>query len=175
VAKKQRVESLSYPIIKHSIEREGGFYYKPADTGYVGGNENRFSPKRPCDIIGIISWGTLIIEMKGFRDVKCISLKDLRPSQIETFEKILYPGNPHTFSLVGYYFYIPNKLKKIVFVEYDLLKHKELIPVKEVRAFLDQNGNGAVYSENILNPETGKESRKYFIHMNEMQKYQISG
>ena len=180
MAKKQRVESLSYPIIKHSIERLGGWYYKPPDTGFVkkpeeGGEKegNRFSPPRPLDIIGCLKGGVLLIEMKGFRGVCGLSYKHLRPSQVITYDKTSKLPNAFYCNLIGYFFFEAKTLKKIVFVDYEHLKKVNLVRKSLVEAFLSIPGNGQVFGETLEDPETKKKSRKYFIDLDNLENYII--
>jgi len=167
------VEPKSYPIIKHSIDRLGGFYYKPADVGFGGAEKNRFTQKRPCDIIGVTKDYTWIVEMKGYRDYCGLSITHLRPSQIETLEALLKAKNKKTLSLVGYIFYKPRIMKKIVFVYYEDLKRVKLIKKNIVVDFLKDEKHGEVFGENIIDPETQIKTRKYFIDLENLDNYII--
>lgn len=169
--KSRGVEKLSYPIIKASFERRGGFYHKIADQGYISpGSGNRFTPSKPFDIMGLYNGVHYYIEMKGTRTTKRLSYEDLRESQVEAFTDIEVNKLAADKALVGYYFYIPRKLKKILFVNYQYLLEKGTIPKKEVDQFLQEAGD--VHGENYID-ENGVKKRRHFIHIEDIGKYII--
>lgn len=174
MAKKQGIESKSYPIMKASFSRLGGWSYKIPDQGYVPKTEgfNRFIPKKPMDFICTYAGVTYFIEMKGYKEIKGLSFNDLREVQQDNF-KIIYPNlaGSKNRALVGYYFFQPKKLKKLIFVNYSTLKSERLIPKKLVLEFLENHGD--VLGENYIDPKDGKQKRRHYIPLDDIDNYII--
>lgn len=169
--KKQGVEKKSYPIIKASFERLGAWYHKIADQGYIPGVMNRFTPTKPFDMEALFQGVNYYIEMKGAREIRGLSIRDVRKSQIEAFKKIIPNKRREDYVLIGYYFYTPRELKKLLFIDYNKLANQGLIPKKEVLLFLERKGD--IHGENYIDPEDGKKKRRHFFPLEKIDDYII--
>lgn len=171
--KKQGVEKKSYPIIKASFERLGAWYQKLPDFpySYTKDTNVRFSYNKPFDMEALYQGVNYYIEMKGAREIRGLSFRDVRKSQIEAFEKIIPNKCRKDYTLIGYYFHTPRELKKLLFVDYNKLATRGLIPKKEVLLFLEKKGD--IHGENYIDPEDGKKKRRHFFPLEKIDDYII--
>lgn len=81
-------ESIVTTEIVNSLKDGKAWAYKIPDTPVSMLRALRFSPEKPCDIIGCYRSTMFGIEVKQIKDFKAFGIKMLRKSQIESLEAI---------------------------------------------------------------------------------------
>lgn len=81
-------ESVFNTEVKNSLEAAGAWAYKIADqpTSWTH-SLTRFTPDKPCDIIGIYKKNGFLVEGKQMRRFEAFGENRMRPSQIEAFNE----------------------------------------------------------------------------------------
>lgn len=122
MAKIVRREKKFYTIINHACEEKKCFYHKISDSiGYDPVRKRSIKAKKPYDIIMTYRGYNFHTEVKYEPEEKAFSVKQLRESQIESFDKIRANQNKYTIPLVVLGIFRPREIKRMYFFHYDWL------------------------------------------------------
>lgn len=75
-----------------SLRTYGAWAYKPSDQPPTFGKTMRFTPSKPCDILGCVMGRFFAIESKQIKEWKSFTIKMLRPNQIVALDDIVKAG-----------------------------------------------------------------------------------
>lgn len=87
-------ESTFNSELLHSLKEQGAWAYKIPDhpTSWTS-HATRFTPDKPCDIVGMYKGVGFIIEGKQIKKFEAFGINSLRPSQIMNLDEAVNKGN----------------------------------------------------------------------------------
>jgi len=116
-------ESIFTTEIVNSFKALDCWAYKIPDFPQSILTGARFNPEKPFDIVAFIQGSGIAIEGKMFKKFEAFGLRHMRPSQIETFDRLIDKRNAKCFVFLNIRQATP-RINRLIILDWSQWRHR---------------------------------------------------